>query len=104
MGKGYVILTEDIHDEPGMDAYGAASHPSLLQHHAKVLAVDTHVRVLEGTWHGTRTVVVEFPSVQAAQSWYSSEIYQDALPLRKAAATCNVVVVSGFTPPDGRQS
>jgi uncharacterized protein (DUF1330 family) len=95
--KGYVILTEDIHDEAGMNAYGAASHPSLTEHHARILAVDTAVQVLEGTWHGTRTVVVEFPSVEAAHGWYASNSYQQALPLRQAAAACNVALVSGFS-------
>lgn len=94
--KGYVILTEDIHDGAGMDEYGRASTASLLEHGGKVLVVDEDVEVLEGTWHGTRTVVVEFASVDAAREWYRSPSYQAALPLRQAAADCNVVIAAGF--------
>jgi uncharacterized protein (DUF1330 family) len=101
MAKGYVVLTETIRDSEGMQAYGEASMPSIFEHRAKVLAVDEQVEVLEGEWHGTRTVVLEFESVDAARRWYSSDTYQAALPLRLAAADCNAVIVSGFELPAG---
>jgi uncharacterized protein (DUF1330 family) len=97
--KGYVILTEDIHDDATMNEYGSASAASLMEHGAKVLVADEHVEILEGSWHGTRTVVVEFESVDAARRWYHSDSYQSALPLRQAAAACNVVIATGFTLP-----
>ncbi len=95
--RGYVILTEDIHDEATIVDYGRASAASLAEHDGKVLVVDADVDVLEGTWHGTRTVVVEFESVDRAHQWYGSSSYQSARPLRHAAADCNVVIVAGFT-------
>jgi len=99
MPKGYVVLTEAIRDPAGMDEYGQASMPSIIEHHAKVLAVDEHVEVLEGEWYGTRTVIVEFDSVDAARQWYRSDTYQAALPLRQAASDCNVAIVAGFELP-----
>ncbi len=98
MPKGYVILTEAIHDRAGIDAYGAASMASLIEHDGRVLVVDEDVEVLEGEWHGTRTVIVEYDSVERAREWYESASYQEALPLRQAAAECNVVIASGFAP------
>lgn len=99
MPKGYVIVTEDIHDPAEMAEYSKASAPTLTEHGAKVLSVDSDPRVLEGQWHGTRTVMLEFESVEAAQAWYDSKGYQDALPLRQAAATSNAVVLTGFDMP-----
>jgi uncharacterized protein (DUF1330 family) len=99
MPKGYVILTEDIHDADGMEAYGRASTPPLIEHGGKVLVVDADVQVLEGQWHGTRTVVVEFESVDRARQWYESPDYQAARTIRTAAADCNVVIASGFELP-----
>ena len=62
--------------------------------------MDTKPQVVEGTWHGDQTVVLEFESVDAARAWYESEAYQKAARLRQAAADCNAVVVAGFeTPP-----
>lgn len=99
MPKGYVILTEAIKDQEGMDAYSRASTRALVESRAKVLSVDTRPEVLEGEWHGNRTVVVEFESVEAARAWYESASYQEAKPLRQAAADCNVVILSGFELP-----
>jgi uncharacterized protein (DUF1330 family) len=99
MSKGYLILTEDISDQAGMDAYGQASAPSIIASGAKVLAVDTQPAILEGDWHGSRTVMLEFESVAAAHAWYESEAYQHAKPLRLAAAECNAVLISGWDGP-----
>jgi uncharacterized protein (DUF1330 family) len=99
VSKGYVILTEEIHDRAGMEAYGAASTAPLLEHGGRVLVVDEDVQVLEGSWHGTRTVVVEFESVAKARDWYESPTYQSVMPLRQAASRCNVVIAAGFELP-----
>jgi len=101
MSKGYVIVTEAIHDPAGMKAYGKASALSFAQHRVSVLAVTEDAEVVEGTWHGNRTVVLEFESVEAAREWYSSDEYQAAKPLREAAADSNVVILSGFEPRSG---
>jgi uncharacterized protein (DUF1330 family) len=98
--KGYAILTEAIHDPAGMAEYEAASTAALLEFGGRVLVVDADVEVLEGAWPGTRTVIVEFASVATARAWYDSPAYRAAQPLRRAAAECNVVLVSGFTIPD----
>ncbi|MFD4876144.1 DUF1330 domain-containing protein [Streptomyces sp. NPDC058420] len=99
MPKGYVILTESIKDPAGMDAYGRAAGPSMAEGGASVLAVDGQPHVLEGEWHGDRTVVLEFESVEAARAWYASETYGRAKALRQAAADTNAVIVAGFEPP-----
>lgn len=104
MPKGYVILTEDIHDPAGMAAYGAASTGPLVDFGGRVLVVDENVEVLEGEWHGTRTVIVEYPSVEQARKWYESDGYQAALPLRRAASNGNVVIVEGFVLGDAGRS
>lgn len=96
MPKGYVILTEATKDEEGMAAYGRAAMAAMAGGAVKVLSLDAQPQVLEGEWHGSRTVVLEFESVEAARSWYESEEYQKAIPLRRAAAETNAVIVSGL--------
>ena len=99
MAKGYVIMTEHIHDPEGMAGYEQASATSLVEFGGRPLVVDQDVDVLEGAWSGTRTVLVEFESVERARAWYHSPSYQDALPLRQAAADCSVVIATGFEMP-----
>jgi len=92
--KGYIILTEAIKDPEGMKAYGKAAGAAMGG--ATILAVDTAPEVIEGTWHGDQTIVLEFESVDAARAWYESEAYQKAAKLRQAAADCNAVIIAGF--------
>lgn len=96
MSKGYVIFTEAIHEPTGMDAYGQKAMPAVVQAGGKVIVAHDGPEVLEGGWHGTRTVIIEFESVDAARDWYRSADYQAAIPLRHAAADTNVVIVAGF--------
>jgi uncharacterized protein (DUF1330 family) len=101
MPKGYVIVTEAIRDRAGMDAYSRAAAPTIFGSGASILAVSP-AEVVEGEWHGDQTVVLEFESVEAARAWYESDAYQQARPLRLAAADSNAVFLSGFEmPPSG---
>jgi uncharacterized protein (DUF1330 family) len=92
--KGYVILTEDIKDPAGMAEYGKLAMQAMAG--ATILSVDLKPQVIEGSWHGSQTVVLEFDSVDAARAWYGSEAYQKAAKVRQGAADCNAVIVSGF--------
>ncbi|MGE2733006.1 DUF1330 domain-containing protein [Mycolicibacterium vaccae] len=94
MAKGYVIITEDIKDPAGMSEYAKLAGQTM--GNAKVLAFGPPTEALEGEWHGTQTVLLEFESVEAAKEWYYSDEYQAAAKLRQAAADCNGVIVSGF--------
>lgn len=99
MPKGYVILTEQIHDQELMDKYSAASAAAVVESKAKILSVETAPRVLEGEWSCTRTVLLEFESVEAAQAWYDSPTYQSVVHMRHAASDCNLAILGGFDRP-----
>ena len=94
MPKGYVIITEDIKDPAGMAEYGKLAARRWAAR--RVLSFGPAAETLEGEWHGTQTVVLEFESVEAAKEWYYSDAYQEAAKLRQAAADCNGVIVAGL--------
>jgi NAD(P)-dependent dehydrogenase (short-subunit alcohol dehydrogenase family)/uncharacterized protein (DUF1330 family) len=99
MPKGYVVMTEAIHDPAGMAAHGAVTYDSLVEHGAKMLVVDADYELREGTWEdGTRLAIIEFDSPEVARHWYESDAGQEAHVLRKAAADCNVLIAQGFVP------
>jgi uncharacterized protein (DUF1330 family) len=99
MPKVYMIFTEDVRDQEGMETYGRAAVASMAGSGVSVLAVDTQPRVLEGAWHGNRTVILEFESAEAARAWYESPAYEKAKPLRLAAADTNAAIISGLETP-----
>ena len=101
MPRGYVIFTEDIHDQAQIDAYVQQALPTILQAGGKLLVADDAPELIEGTWHGKRTVLLEFESVEAARNWYRSSEYQKLAGLRHAAADSNAAIVAGFEMPAG---
>ena len=50
------------------------------------------VRVLEGAWPGA-VVLMRFPSMNNAMTWYNSPAYQRILPLRVNNAVSDMVLV-----------
>ena len=96
MPKAYIVFTEAIHDSDAMNTYSGAAFPTIVGSGANVLVASQDAEVLDGEWHGNQTVVLEFESVEAAKAWYESDEYQAAIPLRQAAADCNVAILPGF--------
>ena len=101
MAKGYMIFTQDIRDGDGIGVYVRQPIPTITQAGGRILVADDTPEPVEGSWHGTRTVVLEFDSVEAARNWYGSPDYQGVVGLRHAAADSNAVIVAGFEMPPG---
>ncbi|MGW3787279.1 DUF1330 domain-containing protein [Micromonospora chokoriensis] len=52
------------------------------------------IEVLEGDWPGD-LVIIEFPDLSAARSWYGSSAYQEIKPLRTRHLAGEVILVEG---------
>lgn len=96
MPKGYVIFTEDIRDDAGIGVYARQAVPTITEAGGRIIVADDAPELIEGSWHGKRTVVLEFASVEAARNWYNSAEYQGVVGLRHAAAESNAVIVAGL--------
>ncbi|MFY0681304.1 MAG: DUF1330 domain-containing protein [Thalassovita sp.] len=98
----YMIAQIQIEDqEKYFGEYGTAVFPIVMGTGAKVLVATPMVNALEGEWAGNWTVVIEFPSEEAAMDdWYNSEAYVDVRELRFATTSVNnLVIAPGFVPP-----
>lgn len=94
MAKAYILITEDVKDPAGMAEYGKLAAQTMAG--STLLSFDAKPEVIEGQWHGTQTVLIEFESEEAAKEWYYSDAYQEALKLRQAAAECHGVILHGL--------
>lgn len=92
----YFIVQEKVLDPEGMAAYGKLAGPTLEGVNVKALAVDDDVQAIEGEWHGSRVVVLEFDSEESFRGWYDSPGYQEALKLRLAATDSRGALVKGL--------
>ncbi|MGW0671439.1 DUF1330 domain-containing protein [Streptomyces sp. NPDC002746] len=52
---------------------------------------------VEGDWPGA-VVVLEFPAIEAARTWYASPDYQELAPLRTRNIPGDLVLVDGVAP------
>lgn len=98
----YMIAQIEIEDqERFFNEYGPAAIPAVLESGGRVLVASPTVDTLEGDWAGNWTVVIEFPSEEAAlQDWYNDVDYQKAIELRHVSTSLNnLVVAPGFVPP-----
>jgi uncharacterized protein (DUF1330 family) len=96
MAKGYAIVTELIRDPAIYQSYVEKAVRTIHEAGGRIIVADDSPTILEGEWHGSRTVVLEFDSSEAARGWYDSGEYQAIVGLRRAAAESNAVIVSGF--------
>ncbi|WP_405587170.1 DUF1330 domain-containing protein [Streptomyces sp. NBC_01190] len=61
------------------------------------LALDAPVQVMEGAWPDS-VVLMEFPGMTEALSWYHSEAYQAIIHLRQDNAVNDLLFVEGVAP------
>lgn len=93
--SAYVVVQEDIKDEAMFDQYRKQVMPTISAHGGKFIVRGGKLTVLEGEWPIPRFVILEFPSRQAAETWYRSPEYQKILPLRLKSGTGNLIIVDG---------
>ena len=98
--KGYWIAHVDVTDPEGYKPYQSANAVPFSKFGARFLVRGGTREVVEGKARA-RTVVMEFPSYQAALDCYRSPEYQAAKALRKGKAEVDLFVIEGY---DGPQS
>src|SRR5262249_53331471 len=98
--KGYWIAHVDVTDPEGYKPYMAADMVPLGKFGGRFLVRGGACEVMEGRVRA-RTVVLEFPSYEAARACYRSPDYQSAAHLRKGKAVFDLIIAEGH---DGPQS
>ena len=96
----YVIAHYDQIDDPAnLDRYRALAAQSVAAFGGRyVVRGDAAKIVLEGDWAPRVLVVIEFPDLATAQSWYHSDAYAPALALRGAVGPRALTIVDGIAP------
>ena len=95
----YVIAEIDVTDPEAYELYKVRSGPAVDAAGGKFIVRGGEIVSLEGDPVKGRIVVIEFADVDAAQAWYDSELYQEAIPFRQAASRGRVFLVDGYLPP-----
>ena len=96
----YLIVQITIADREEYALYEAGFMEVFMKHGGTMLSVDESPTVIEGDWTASRSVLIRFPSDDAAMNWYNSPEYQNLAKHRFKASTGNCILVQGFDQPE----
>ena len=91
----YLIADTQITDHKTYDEYKRQVVHTIAKFGGRFLVRGGPHEVLEGNLQVHRLVLIEFPSMQALKSWYSSPEYAPLLAMRQPAATDHLIAVEG---------
>lgn len=95
MPKGYWIAHVTVEDPETYARYRAANAAPFAKYGARFLVRGAPQQQMEGQSR-PRSVVIEFPSLQAALDCYHSPEYQAAKAIRDPVSHADLVIVEGY--------
>ena len=94
--SAYVIFDVEIRYAAQYKEFMDGVKPALEQAGATYLARGGAHKVYEGDWQPRRIVLLEFPSVDAWETFYNGATYQGLKAVRDACSSARLVSVEGL--------
>ena len=98
MAKGYWIAHVDVHNAEAYKEYVSANGATFAKFGGRFLVRGGKHEAVEGKAR-TRSVVIEFPSYEAAQACWMSPEYKAAKAKRAGGAVADIVIIEGYDGP-----
>ena len=92
----YIVVHVDVHDPVRYETYKAMAPESIRQYGGRYLTRGGATEVLEGDWTPKRLVILEFPTMERAKTFWDSPEYAEAKALRLATTTSHMVLLEGL--------
>jgi uncharacterized protein (DUF1330 family) len=92
----YLISDVSVKDAEAFEIYRTRAADSIARHGGRYLVRGGAIRPLEGNWTPSTIVVVEFPDLERARTWYRSPEYASALEFRDRALSRDLILVDGI--------
>jgi uncharacterized protein (DUF1330 family) len=90
----FVAVRTAIKDAKEMETYGQKARKSMAGHQVKALAVYGKIRSTDGP-RTDGVVILEFPTYEAAEAWYDSPAYQEAVAHRFSGGDYQTFIIEG---------
>jgi uncharacterized protein (DUF1330 family) len=95
--SAYMLAQIQVTDPEEYKKYLGGFMPIFERHGGELLATSKNQTVVvEGEWSPPNTVIMKFPTMEAAQSWYNDPEYTALTAHRHRAARTNLVLVEGI--------
>lgn len=91
----YIVVDITIHDPDTYEKYKALAPPSIAKYGGKYTVRGAKVTTLEGSWSPARFVMLEFPTAEIAQQWWTSPEYAPAKAMRQSCSNTEMLLVDG---------
>lgn len=92
---GYVVASIDVQNPEHYKDYVKMVLPTIEHYGGEFLARGGKAESFENNAHGSRHVIIRFPSYQKAQDWYHSDEYAPAKKHRMSASSSVQTIVEG---------
>ena len=94
----YLVAQIDVHDPAEFAEYRAHVAPVVEAYGGRYVVRTDRLERLEGTEPKGRLVILEFPSMDAARSFYRSTDYAPLLRQRLASTASDILLAEGYVP------
>lgn len=92
----YLVARVEITNPDAYENYKKLAAEAIAKHDGRYLARGGHMETLEGDEESRRVVIVEFPTLEKAKTFYNSPEYQEAKAAREGTATGQFVIIDGI--------
>ena len=93
--SAYILVDCEVTDATRYEPYKKLAQEAIARYGGRYLVRGGETVLLEGDRTPGRVVVLEFPTLEAARSFYDSAEYRAARAARAGAANMNMVAVAG---------
>ena len=91
----YIVLNVTVREREAYDRYKQLAAQSVAAYGGRYLVRGGATETLEGQWHPSRFVILEFPTLKQGRAWWMSPEYAPAKALRQSCADTEMVLVEG---------
>ena len=95
MAKGYLIANIRVHDKEVFEKFKSMSTPLISEYGGKLLVRTPEVDRREGDVTGL-VVMLEFPNIKMARTFYESGSYTAAKLVREGGSSTDLCLVEGL--------
>lgn len=92
----FILANIRVTDPEGFQTYREQVAPCIARGGGVYRVRGGSTEVKEGDWQPSRLVILEFPTLAAAQAWYASDDYAPIRAIRERTAITDVVIVEGL--------
>jgi len=92
----YFISDASVKNAEALEGFRARALSSITRYGGRYLARAGSVEPVEGTWKPSAIIIIEFPDLERARTWYRSAEYAAALAVRDDAISRHMILVEGM--------